>query len=56
MSHFKPSPKLCKLLFGRASHCAYPECEELLIQEHRGKLSVTAEIAHIRAESAGAPV
>ncbi|MFE4257510.1 HNH endonuclease signature motif containing protein [Streptomyces sp. NPDC056883] len=55
MSHFKPSPKLCKLLFGRASHCAYPECEELLIQEHRGKLSVTAQIAHIRAESIGGP-
>ncbi|MFF4298069.1 HNH endonuclease signature motif containing protein [Streptomyces vinaceus] len=55
MSHFKPTPKLCKLLFGRASHCAYPECEELLIQEHRGQLSVTAEIAHIRAESVGGP-
>ncbi|MFF8731812.1 HNH endonuclease signature motif containing protein [Streptomyces sp. NPDC015171] len=55
MSLFKPTPKLCKLLFGRASHCAYPECEELLIQEHRGQISVTAEIAHIRAESAGGP-
>ncbi|MGP3687424.1 HNH endonuclease signature motif containing protein [Streptomyces sp. IBSNAI002] len=55
MSDFSPGPRLCKLLFGRASHCAYPECEAPLIEEHREQLSVTAEIAHIRSASADGP-
>lgn len=53
VSDFSPTPRLCKVLFGRASHCAYPECEEVLIEEHREQISVNVEIAHIRAEKPG---
>jgi hypothetical protein len=42
-------------LFARARQCAYPGCDERLILEHRGQLTVVAEIAHIRSESADGP-
>ena len=45
------SQKTIKILFGRATRCAYPGCQEPLIFEDRGHLTVTAEIAHIRSES-----
>lgn len=47
--------KTIKLLYGRAKRCAYPACEEGLIFEHRGRLSVTSEIAHIRSEAPDGP-
>ncbi|TQM85490.1 hypothetical protein FHX81_7976 [Saccharothrix saharensis] len=47
--------KTIKLLYGRAKRCAYPGCDEGLIFEHRGRLSVTSEIAHIRSETPDGP-
>lgn len=44
-----------KLLFGRASACAYPSCDTSLIYEDRGQTTVVAEIAHIRSEAQGGP-
>ncbi|MEU2775549.1 HNH endonuclease signature motif containing protein [Streptomyces sp. NPDC007162] len=55
MSDFSPGAPLCKLLFGRATSCAYPDCSEPLVEEHRGLLSINVEVAHIRAEKAGGP-
>ncbi|KOV12370.1 hypothetical protein ADK60_32255 [Streptomyces sp. XY431] len=56
MSTFSPTPRLCKLLYGRALRCAYQmTCAEPLIEEHRGRLSTNSQIAHIRAESPGGP-
>ncbi|MGW3228748.1 hypothetical protein [Kitasatospora sp. NPDC001095] len=56
MSTFKPGPKLCKLLYGRAQYCAYETtCRQPLVTEHRGRLSLNSQIAHIRAENAGGP-
>jgi hypothetical protein len=49
------SSKTVKLLFGRARRCAYPGCSEGLILEHRGQLTVIAEIAHIRSEKPDGP-
>jgi hypothetical protein len=49
------SSKTIKLLFGRARRCAYPGCSEGLILEHRGQLTVIAEIAHIRSEKPDGP-
>ncbi|MFG2620667.1 HNH endonuclease signature motif containing protein [Streptomyces sp. NPDC048507] len=53
MSDFNPGARLCKILFGRATGCAYPDCSEPLIEEHRGLQSVNVEVAHIRAEKPG---
>jgi hypothetical protein len=44
-----------KTLFGQASTCAYPGCEEALIFEDRGATTVVAEIAHIRSEKDAGP-
>ncbi|MFI2561103.1 HNH endonuclease signature motif containing protein [Nocardia farcinica] len=49
------SEKTIKILFGRASRCAYPTCTEALIFEDRGHLTVVAEIAHIRSGSPDGP-
>ncbi|MFC8223192.1 hypothetical protein ACFUTY_34100 [Streptomyces sp. NPDC057362] len=53
MSDFSPGARLCKILFGRATGCAYPDCSEPLIEEHRGHQSPNVEVAHIRAEKPG---
>lgn len=55
MSDFSPGARLCKLLFGRATSCAYPDCPESLVEEHRGQFSINVEVAHIRAEKVGGP-
>jgi hypothetical protein len=44
-----------KTLFGEASACAYPGCEEPLVFRDRGVVTVVAEIAHIRSEKPGGP-
>ncbi|MCX2950196.1 HNH endonuclease signature motif containing protein [Lentzea sp. NEAU-D7] len=44
-----------KILFGRANRCAYPGCGQQLIFEDRGRVSVVAQIAHIRSESFKGP-
>ncbi|MFC9250001.1 HNH endonuclease signature motif containing protein [Amycolatopsis thailandensis] len=44
-----------KLLFARARYCAYPGCKEQLVLEHRARLTVVAEIAHIRSEKPDGP-
>ncbi|WP_432877413.1 hypothetical protein ACQPYH_28675 [Kribbella sp. CA-245084] len=51
------SKRTLKLLFGRATHCAFPDpaCMTPLIFEHRGRLTVSADIAHIRSESEDGP-
>ncbi|WP_426508551.1 hypothetical protein ACPPVO_58725 [Dactylosporangium sp. McL0621] len=50
------SDKTIKLLYGRATRCAYQGCRNPLIFEDRGILSVSAQIAHIRrSESPGGP-
>jgi hypothetical protein len=49
------SEETIKILFGRATRCAYPECTKPLIFEDRGHLTVTAQIAHIRSEKPGGP-
>jgi len=49
------SEKTIKILFGRATRCAYPTCPETLIFEDRGQLTVVAEIAHIRSGSPDGP-
>ncbi|MFF8657539.1 hypothetical protein [Streptomyces huasconensis] len=49
------SKKTIKLLFGSASHCAYPECTEPLVFKDRGRLTVVAQIAHIRSEKPNGP-
>ncbi|MGA5215214.1 HNH endonuclease [Streptomyces cinereoruber] len=53
MSDFSPGAPLCKLLFGRATGCAHPDCPEPLVEEHCGLLSVNVKVAHIRAEKPG---
>jgi hypothetical protein len=47
--------KTIKILFGRATWCAYPRCHRRLIFEDRGNLTVVAQIAHIRSESPDGP-
>lgn len=42
-------------LFGEASTCAYPDCDQPLIFTDRGKKTAVAEIAHIRSEAPGGP-
>jgi len=49
------SDRTIKLLFGRATSCAYPDCSQPLIFENRGRLTVGAQIAHIRSEAANGP-
>ncbi|MEU4526541.1 HNH endonuclease signature motif containing protein [Amycolatopsis sp. NPDC024027] len=49
------SQRTLKLLFARARQCAYPGCNQRLILEHRGQLTVIAEIAHIRSEKPDGP-
>lgn len=49
------SPKTIKILFGRATYCAYPGCANLLVFEDRGLPSVVAEIAHIRSGAPNGP-
>lgn len=44
-----------KELFGEASECAYPDCDEPLIFRDRGNATAVAEIAHIRSETPGGP-
>ena len=44
-----------KILFGRATHCGYPGCTVALVFEDRGRLSVVAEIAHIRSAAPNGP-
>ena len=44
-----------KTLFGEASTCAYPGCNEPLIFRDRGKATAIAEIAHIRSETPAGP-
>jgi hypothetical protein len=44
-----------KTLFGEASTCAHPECDEPLIFTERGRNTAVAEIAHIRSETPGGP-
>ncbi|ATM24584.1 hypothetical protein SMD44_p10085 (plasmid) [Streptomyces alboflavus] len=49
------SPRTLKLLFGSASHCAYPCCQQPLIFKDRGLLTINVQIAHIRSESPDGP-
>jgi hypothetical protein len=49
------SERTIKLLFGRAVKCAYPRCDNPLVFEDRGVLSVSVQIAHIRSESVNGP-
>jgi len=49
------SGKTIKWLFGPASHCAFPGCEEGITQRIDGKLVVVAQLAHIRSEEPGGP-
>ncbi|NUL24929.1 HNH endonuclease signature motif containing protein [Streptomyces lunaelactis] len=49
------SEKTIKLLFGSASRCAYPECPEPLVFKDRGRLTVVAQVAHIRSEMPNGP-
>jgi hypothetical protein len=49
------SEKTIKILFGRATRCAFPRWPETLIFEDRGHLTVVAEIAHIRSGSSDGP-
>ncbi|GHD79320.1 HNH endonuclease signature motif containing protein [Streptomyces goshikiensis] len=49
------SEKTIKLLFGSASRCAYPECLEPLVFKDRGRLTVVAQVAHIRSEKLNGP-
>ncbi|MEU5001619.1 hypothetical protein [Streptomyces sp. NPDC021622] len=44
-----------KLLFGTATHCAYPECTTKLIFKDRELYTTTAQIAHIRSEKSNGP-
>ncbi|MFI1282177.1 hypothetical protein ACH4U5_15750 [Streptomyces sp. NPDC020858] len=44
-----------KLLFGTATHCAYPGCAKPLIFKDRGLYTPTAQIAHIRSEKLNGP-
>jgi len=44
-----------KILFGRASFCAYPDCVEPLIFEDRGIPTPTVQIAHIRSAKTKGP-
>jgi hypothetical protein len=44
-----------KTLFGQASRCAYPGCQEPLIFEDKGVSTVVAQIAHIRSEKTNGP-
>ncbi|WP_147437419.1 hypothetical protein [Micromonospora musae] len=44
-----------KLLFGTATHCAYPGCDAKLIFKDRGLYTPTVEIAHIRSEKPDGP-
>lgn len=55
MANRNYTPLTIKTLFGQASVCAYPDCQEPLIFEDRGVKTVVAEIAHIRAEKAAGP-
>ncbi|MFF3672438.1 hypothetical protein ACFYYS_00485 [Streptomyces sp. NPDC002120] len=55
VSDFSPGVRLCKILFGRATGCAFPDCMESLVEEHRGLQSINVEVAHIRAERLGGP-
>ncbi|MBQ0868291.1 HNH endonuclease signature motif containing protein [Streptomyces sp. RK75] len=47
--------KTIKLLFGTATHCAYPGCGSRLIFKDRELYTPTAQIAHIRSEKANGP-
>jgi hypothetical protein len=51
----KYSEKTIKILFGRATRCAYPDCREMLIFEDRGHLTVNVQIGHIRSGSPDGP-
>ncbi|WP_143663733.1 HNH endonuclease signature motif containing protein [Streptomyces sp. rh34] len=44
-----------KLLFGTATHCAYPGCKRSLIFKDRELYTPTAQIAHIRSEKKNGP-
>jgi hypothetical protein len=44
-----------KTLFGEASTCAHPDCDEPLIFRERGRSTVVADIAHIRSEQPDGP-
>ncbi|GHE54725.1 hypothetical protein GCM10018785_25180 [Streptomyces longispororuber] len=47
--------KTIKLLFGTATHCAYPGCNSRLIFKDRELYTPTAQIAHIRSEKTNGP-
>ncbi|MEV5439481.1 hypothetical protein AB0K80_26220 [Streptomyces sp. NPDC052682] len=47
--------KTIKLLFGTATHCAYPGCNSRLIFKDRELYTATAQIAHIRSEKENGP-
>lgn len=51
----KYGERTLKYLFGSASACAHPQCSAPLIERQRDKLTVVAEIAHIRSEKAEGP-
>ncbi|NBE79580.1 hypothetical protein [Micromonospora rubida] len=44
-----------KLLFGTATHCAYPGCAAKLIFQDRGLYTAVTEVAHIRSEQVNGP-
>lgn len=55
MSRNFSKPTIRKL-YGRATHCAYqPDCDNELIFEDRGCLTVSCDIAHIRSDSPNGP-
>ncbi|WP_143662033.1 hypothetical protein [Streptomyces glaucescens] len=54
MSH-SYTDRTLKLLFGSASHCAYPGCSQPLVFKDRDRLTVVAQIAHIRSEKLNGP-
>lgn len=51
------SMRTIKTLFGCATHCAYPDCSNLLVFEDsaRGIRSIAVQIAHIRSEKLNGP-
>jgi hypothetical protein len=51
----KYQERTINILFGRATWCAYPGCDQRLIFDDRGMLTVVAQIAHIRSESPNGP-
>lgn len=54
MGHSYSLPTV-KILFGTATHCAYPNCSVPLVFEDRGYRTVAVDIAHIRSAKPGGP-